>query len=388
MPTGVTPGPATTDMRPGGTRHPERSPHPGYTLEPPRRPRPIVIVGAGDIVRDAHLPAYRKAGYPVAALVDPATDKARSLAGEFGVGTVHRTVEEAIADFGADVVYDVATPPSAQPAIVGALPSGAGVLLQKPLGMSLAEGEVVARICHERGLVAAVNLQLRFSPDVAAARALVASGAIGELYDLEVRVATRTPWELFPYVRDLERLELPMHSIHYIDLVRSFLGDPTGVEAVTVPRPDSDLASTRSTVIMRFGDRPLRAVVSTNHDHRFGAHHEESHIAWEGTKGAVRARLGVLVDYPRGGSDLLEYVLDDEPEAGWQPVPVDGGWFPDAFIGSMGVLQRYLEGSIPSLPTSVDDVLRTMAVIETAHGSSDGGGTPPPYPVRSDLGGR
>ena len=32
----------------------------------PRAPRPIVIVGAGGIVNDAHLPAYRLAGLPVA----------------------------------------------------------------------------------------------------------------------------------------------------------------------------------------------------------------------------------------------------------------------------------------------------------------------------------
>ncbi|HPU57778.1 MAG TPA: gfo/Idh/MocA family oxidoreductase, partial [Verrucomicrobiota bacterium] len=36
----------------------------------PSRPRPIVIIGAGGIVRDAHLPAYRKANFPVAGIYD------------------------------------------------------------------------------------------------------------------------------------------------------------------------------------------------------------------------------------------------------------------------------------------------------------------------------
>ena len=31
----------------------------------PSAPRPIVIVGAGGIVSDAHMPAYRKAGFAV-----------------------------------------------------------------------------------------------------------------------------------------------------------------------------------------------------------------------------------------------------------------------------------------------------------------------------------
>jgi hypothetical protein len=32
----------------------------------PSNPRPIVTFGAGSIVGDAHFPAYRKAGFPVA----------------------------------------------------------------------------------------------------------------------------------------------------------------------------------------------------------------------------------------------------------------------------------------------------------------------------------
>ncbi len=42
----------------------------------PKVARPIVVIGAGGIVHDAHLPAYRKAGFPVAALVDVNQEKA------------------------------------------------------------------------------------------------------------------------------------------------------------------------------------------------------------------------------------------------------------------------------------------------------------------------
>jgi predicted dehydrogenase len=45
----------------------------------------------------------------------------------------------------------------------------------------------------------------------------------------------------------------------------------------------------------------------------------------------------------------------------------------------MAVVQRYLEGSIPTLPTSVEDVFRTMAVVEAAYRSAAAGGEPPPY---------
>ena len=49
---------------------PELAPHPGYRLVLPDHPRPIVLIGAGGIVRDAHLPAYAKAGFTVASLTN------------------------------------------------------------------------------------------------------------------------------------------------------------------------------------------------------------------------------------------------------------------------------------------------------------------------------
>jgi predicted dehydrogenase len=358
---------------------PEFAPHPGYTLALPQRPRPIVLVGAGGIVRDAHLPAYAKAGFEVASITDLQVDRAKALAGEYGIARVHAAVADAVAAAPPEAVYDVALPPEAHPEVLEQLPDGAAVLLQKPLGNHLPDGVRTREVCRRKGLVAAVNTQLRFAPYVAAARALIAAGTIGELYDLEVRVSVRTPWELFPYVLGLDRLEINMHSVHYLDLVRSFLGDPTGVSAVTVRHPAKEHANSRSDIALHYGDRPVRVVVSTNHDHHFGERYEESFVKWEGTRGAVRAQMGLLLDYPRGGEDRLEVVTDDRLDEGWRPVPFDGSWFPDAFIGSMSVLQRWLEGSIPSLPTSVEDVFRTMAVVEAAYRSAASGGVPPPY---------
>ncbi|MGQ3280065.1 MAG: gfo/Idh/MocA family oxidoreductase, partial [Shinella sp.] len=73
----------------------------------PSKPRPIVTFGAGSIVGDAHYPAYRKGGFPIAGLYDPDHDKAKALADTWGV-TAYRTVEEAAAVENA--IFDLATP--------------------------------------------------------------------------------------------------------------------------------------------------------------------------------------------------------------------------------------------------------------------------------------
>lgn len=354
---------------------PEREPDPAYLAGPPSAPRPIVLVGAGGIARDAHLPAYAKAGFPVVAIVDRDESRASELAASFAVEQTLTDIADAVATHGTEVIYDVAVMPDAFVAILEALPDGAAVLLQKPLGYTYAQATELAAIVARKNLTAAVNTQLRFAPHVAAARRLIAEGAIGDLIDLEVLVRVETRWELFPSVFGLERMEMPMHSVHYVDLVRSFVGDPSGVSAVTVGHPAKpDLASTRTAYLLHYAERPLRVTISTNHDHTYGPEHQEAAVLWHGTDGAIRTQLGLLLDYPRGGPDLLEISRG----SGWESIEVEGSWFPDAFISSMGVLQRFVTGESETLPTSVADVLRTMAVLEAAHSSSSAGGHPLP----------
>ncbi|WP_420110665.1 Gfo/Idh/MocA family protein [Pseudactinotalea sp.] len=354
---------------------PELDPDPAYLAERPSNPLPIVLIGAGGIARDAHLPAYTKAGFPVAAIVDRDRERAEKLAASYAIEHVYEDVTEAAARYGTEVIYDVAVMPDAFTSILQRLPEGAAVLLQKPLGYTYEQATALAAIVKRKQLKAAVNTQLRFAPHIAAARALIAEGAIGELVDLEVLVRVETRWELFPSVFGLERMEMPMHSVHYVDLVRSFVGDPSGVSAVTVGHPSKpDLASTRTAYLLHYADRPLRVSISTNHDHTFGPEHQEAAVLWHGTQGAIRTQLGLLLDYPRGGADLLELSRG----SGWEAIEVEGSWFPDAFIGCMGALQRYVTGESDSLPTAVTDVLRTMAVLEAAHDASTAGGHPLP----------
>ena len=51
----------------------------------PAQPFPILIIGAGGIVKDAHLPAYRLAGFPVWGLYNRTRDRAATLAKECGI---------------------------------------------------------------------------------------------------------------------------------------------------------------------------------------------------------------------------------------------------------------------------------------------------------------
>lgn len=325
-------------------------------------PRPIVIFGAGSIVRDAHLPAYARAGYPVAGFYDPDVGKARDLAARCG-GSVFETPQEAAA--AGDVVFDLATPPDAHADILRLLPEGAPVLIQKPMGSTLPEATEILKICRARKLRAAVNFQLRFAPMMLALRDLVQRGVLGEIVDFDAWLALDTPWHLWEFLEPLPRVEISLHSIHYLDLIRSLLGEPDGVHARTMGHPSSKIAQTRTSAILDYGDR-LRCALSINHNHGFGRRHQACEFRVCGTKGAAYLQLGVNLDYPRGEPDVLEVNTGD----GWTPVALSGGWFPDAFASRMSQLQRYAAGEEGHLISSVEDAWRTMALVEAAYASS------------------
>ena len=344
----------------------------------PKKRFPIVIIGTGGIVKDAHLPAYRLAGFPVDTLMNRTRERAESLAAEFGVQKVFTTVAEAVANAPREAIFDLALPASMFAEALRQLPDGAHVLIQKPMGETLAQAREILAVCREKKLHAAINCQLRFAPFVMAARQLISTGVIGELTDMEMRLTCYTPWHLFPFVYGLPRMEILYHSVHYVDLIRSFLGQPRGVQALTLPHPNSPkLSSTRSTIILNYASG-VRATITTNHDHNFGARHQESYLEWEGTRGAIWARVGLLMNYPKGVGDVFEYCVREEGrEPEWKTVALEGSWFPEAFVGTMASVQRHKEGSDAIMPTSVEDVIHTMEVVEAAYLASQHGGISP-----------
>lgn len=345
----------------------------------PTTPFPILIIGTGGIVKDAHLPAYRLAGFPVWGLYNRTRPRAEALAAEYGVANVFEDLDTAIAAAPAGTIFDLALPASMFADTLRRLPRGAHVLIQKPMGEDIAQAREVLDVCRGLGLHAAINCQLRFAPFVVAARRMIDAGMIGELLDMEMRLTTMTPWQLFPFLNDLPRVEIVYHSVHYLDLIRSFLGNPRSMHARTVSHPGHPrLASVSSAIILDYPD-PVRATITTNHVHHFGPKHQESYLKWEGTKGAIKARVGLLMNYPHGAGDLFEYCLLDESggPGEWQTVPVQGSWFPEAFIGSMAMVQCHQEGTLDHMPTSVEDVIHTMACVEAAYESSRAGGVRP-----------
>jgi predicted dehydrogenase len=340
----------------------------------PSAPRPIVVIGAGSIVRDAHLPIYQRLGLPVAGIFDVNPKTSAERAAAFSIPRVFDSLDEAASM--RDVVFDLAIPPENIASVLERLPLGASVLIQKPMGRDLADARRILSICRQRKLCAAANFQLRFAPNMLALKDALERGVFGDVLDVEVRITLHTPWNYWAFLKGVPRLEVLMHSIHYLDLIRSLIGEPRGVYCKGVRHPAMpDYSDTRTSIVLDYGDT-IRCSLTMNHAHTFGARYAMSQLKIEGTRTAAIAKMGVNLNYPAGEPDTLEIATEDSN--GWSTIALRGSWFLEAFEGPMSNLQRFVAGEDSNLISTVEDAIRTMAVVEACYESSAHGATPIP----------
>lgn len=338
-------------------------------LEIPKAHRvPVAIIGAGGIVDGAHLPAYAKAGVEVVGIFDTDTAKSKDVAARHKIPNVYASIDELLEKSQAKVV-DIAVPSVAQPDIFAKVAnSKRHILAQKPMAPTVAQGEMMADLVDSNGIIAAVNQQLRFEEGVAAAYKMVSLGWIGTVTSMSITVNLDTPWELWPWAKDLDRLEVMLHSIHYHDLIRWFLGEPRTVFCAAGRTKGQYTKGETRTVTTAVYDDGLTSVVHANHVNRGGDNYAEFRI--DGDQGSIRGTLGLLYDYPNGRVDTVEINSKVLPTDGWTPYPVTTRWFPDAFIGTMGSVMSAIATGSP-LRSSVRDNVNTLKLVDALYRSMD-----------------
>ena len=188
----------------------------------PRVPRRmdfrIGCAGAGFIMRDCHLVAYRQAGFNPVAIASRDPDHARAAAERHAIGRVHATYHELLADPDVEVL-DVAVPPDAQPSLIRRAVRKGGhvraVLAQKPLALSVREGRACVECCAEAGVLLAVNHNMRYDQSVRALKDVLDRGWLGEPVLATIDMRAIPHW--MPWSEGLPSLSTFVMSIHHLD---------------------------------------------------------------------------------------------------------------------------------------------------------------------------
>jgi predicted dehydrogenase len=327
----------------------------------------IGIVGAGFIVRDCHLVAYRQAGFPVAAITSRTRARAEEVAAAARIPAVYDSLEELLDDPEVSVI-DIAVPPAAQPGIFERIFAHArpprGILAQKPLAMSLDDARAIVQGCRDREITLQVNQNMRYDHSVRALKSLLDRGVLGEPVLATIDMRAIPHW--MPWAQGGRSLSTFIMSIHHLDTFRYWLGNPARVLASTRPDPRTkfDHFDGLNLYILEF-DSGARA--SSWDDVWAGPAREgaapDINIRWrvEGTGGLALGTIG-WPGWPERVPSTLDYSTTDDPGV-WHRPRWPEAWFPDAFVGTMAGLLRAIEtGTEPDI--SGRDNLHTIALCE------------------------
>ena len=178
----------------------------------------IGCAGAGFIMRDCHLVAYRQAGFNPVAIASRNPDRARAAAHQHDIPHVHASYAELLADPQIEVL-DIAVPPDVQPALIRAAVQHKdhlrGILAQKPLAMTCAEARECVDLCARAGIVLAVNQNMRYDQSVRALKDLLRRGVLGEPVLATIDMRAIPHW--MPWSERLRSLSIFVMSIHHLD---------------------------------------------------------------------------------------------------------------------------------------------------------------------------
>lgn len=346
--------------------------HP-LVLEPdvPIRERGFRIgaIGAGMIMADVHLEAYRQAGFTVAAIASRTPAKAAALAERYGIPVVHQTPSELIADESIEII-DIAFPPDQQPELIRqalAQPHIRGILAQKPLALTLDEARALRDEAAAAGKVLSVNQNMRYDQSIRVLSQLLAQGVLGEPVIANIEMRAVPHWQSF--LEGYDRLTLANMSVHHLDALRFLFGEPEQIYTAVRQDPRTTFAHTdgivASTITFPSGllALSLEDVWGSPRNEGFDS---DFFIKWrvEGTEGVAHGTIG----WPGGEPSTLSYASNLATGGAWVTPTWETEWFPHAFIGVMEQLQYALATNTPPA-LSVADNVQTMALVEAAYRS-------------------
>ena len=214
----------------------------------------VAIVGCGDVA-SVHLAAI--ADHPEAELVGLCDSDPQALAGAVAEWQVpgFATVAELVDAVHPDVVH-VCTPHAQHMRnAVDLLERGVHVILEKPLGSTLAEGRAIVDAAAVSGAHIGICFQNRYNPTSVALKQLLESGAFGAVLGARAQVMwTRTAayYEVKPWRGTWEGSGgglLMNQAIHTVDLVLWLLGDVQSVSGAPSTLLFGDIIEVEDTAV-------------------------------------------------------------------------------------------------------------------------------------------
>lgn len=158
----------------------------------------IAVLGTG-FIANIHLESYERfvPQAEVVAVYGRKADRAKAFAEQFGIPSWYDDIDKLLAEEEVDIV-DICLPNYLHhEAAMKAARADKHLIVEKPLALTLEEADEMIAECGKRGLKLMYAEELCFAPKYERVRALVESGAVGEVYMLkqaEKHSGPHSPW--------------------------------------------------------------------------------------------------------------------------------------------------------------------------------------------------
>lgn len=330
----------------------------------------VAVIGAGNIARAAHLPAWRaQPDARVTLLVDTRREIAEALGREFEIPRVATAYQEALSDPAIDAV-DICLPHHLhQEVALAALAAGKHVLKEKPVALDLAAArDLIAAARTAPGMFMLAE-NWRYMPVVIAAADLIRSGAPGRPFMLKAAMEFYAHFE--PDAWRLRRAEagggvLLDSGIHTVAVARMLMGEVAAVSALRGPQVWQDLAPSEDTLGMlaRFASGALGLL-----DFSWRARWPQSRFSFE----VFTTESHLSLDLKAG---TLAITRGSEREE--RAYPPSSGFAEEV----RHFLDCLRDGGRP-LTTALEET-RSLAVVLAAYRSVESGRVERPEPIEND----
>lgn len=231
----------------------------------------VGVIGTG-FIGPAHVEGLRRLGIEVVGLLGSSPERAQPKADEMRIARVYRDLEEMCSDPTLDVIHITSPNYLHHKHAKVALLAGKHVVCDKPLAMNSNQSGELLSLAREKGLVNAVNFNIRFYPLVHQARSLVQSGELGDLYIIQgsylqdwLLFPTDWNWRLEPELGGDMRAVADIGS-HWLDLtgfitglkVEAVMGDfATFIPVRKKPKTPIETFSGKMQIAVEYEEQPI-----------------------------------------------------------------------------------------------------------------------------------
>jgi predicted dehydrogenase len=331
------------------------------------RPR-IALVGAGGIAA-AHLGAYRAAGFDVAVIASRTLARAEARRDEFfPEAEATDDIARTLARDDIEVVDITPHPEVRLPMLKAALAAGKHVLSQKPLVVDLDAGARLCDLAEAQGVRLAVNQNGRWAPHLAWMREAVQAGLVGAVHAVEVAIHWDHGWIAGTSYDGIDDLILYDFAVHWFDFLTSLGIRPTAVHAARARAGGQTVASPLVAQAMVAFEGGV-ASLAFDGAARVGA----------SDRTCIAGSAGTLVSE---GPDLGTQAVSLFTAAGMARPALEGTWFREGFVGTMGELLAAIEAGREPLNGARAN-LEALALCFAAIAASARGAPVAPGAVRS-----